>query len=375
MQLDECTVIDLTQLLPGAYATQLFADLGATVLKVEPPAGDPLRSVPLVQPEDGVFDGLSRGKRSVVLDLKSEEGKRALYDLVADADVVIEGFRPGVASRLGADEETLRSIAPDLVYCSLSGFGQSGPYRDRPGHDLTFAGLSGLVDLSRRSTDERPTPPPFSVSDIGGGLFAAFSIVTALLSRERTGDGSYIDVSMLDVLISFSQSYAPSALAGNDPRPPEPFTGMYPCYDVYETADGQYVTLAAVEPQFWDRFCELVDRPDLREKHCSPDPAVRDALRETLADIFATRSQSAWLDAADEETTIAPVNSLEEALESPHARERELVVDGRIGFPARTDPPVEPATDGPPALGEHTREVLVAAGYSEAEIDALVDAR
>ncbi|TYT62588.1 CaiB/BaiF CoA transferase family protein [Natrialba swarupiae] len=374
MHLDEYTVLDLTQLLPGAYTTQLLADLGATVLKVEPPDGDPLRSVPLVEPDDGVFDGLSRGKRSVTLDLKTDEGQEALHSIVTDVDVVIEGYRPGVASRLGADEETLRSIAPNLVYCSLSGFGQSGPYSDRPGHDLTFAGLSGLVDLSRRSTEQRPTPPPFSVSDIGGGLFAAFSIVTALLSRERTGDGSYIDVSMLDVLLSFSQSYAPSALAGTDPRPPEPFTGLYPCYDVYETADGRYVTLAAVEPQFWDRFCDLIDRPDLREKHCSPDPAVRDALREEVVDIFAARSQSAWLEAADEETPIAAVNTLEEALESDHARERELVVDGRIGFPAQTEPPVEPATDGPPALGEHTREVLAAAGYSEAEIDALVDA-
>jgi crotonobetainyl-CoA:carnitine CoA-transferase CaiB-like acyl-CoA transferase len=178
---------------------------------------------------------------------------------------------------------------------------------------------------------------------------------------------------MLDVLLSLGESQAPAALAGDDVDPPGAFTGAYPCYDVYETADERYVTLAAFEPKFWGQFCDLVDRPDLSDAHLSDDPAVRDALREELVDLFASRTRAEWLDTcAGEGTTLAPVNTLAEALADEHIEARSMVTDGRIGFPAQTDPPVDPATEKPPELGEHTRSVLEAAGYTPEEIDDIV---
>ncbi|WP_254533079.1 CaiB/BaiF CoA transferase family protein [Natrinema gelatinilyticum] len=374
MRLDGITVLDLTQLLPGAYATQLLADMGAEVVKVEPPDGDSLREVSVLTPESGVFEGLNRGKRSVVLDLKREAGQWAIQELAADADAVITGYRSGVMERLGADYDTLRQENETLVYCSLSGYGESSPYRDRPGHDLTFTGIAGLLDLSRQSRAERPTLPPFSVADMAGGLFAAFAVSSSLLARERDGDGTYLDISILDVLLTFGQSRAPATLAGDDPGPPGPFTGRFPCYNIYETADGRYVTLAALEPKFWHQFCEVVDRPDLRERHRSDDPAVRDVLREELVDLFATKTCEEWLETcAGEGTTLAPVNTLAEALADRHVADRSMVVDGRLGLPARAEPPVDPATERPPELGEHTRAVLEAAGVAADEIDEIVE--
>ncbi|WP_436933837.1 CaiB/BaiF CoA transferase family protein [Halovenus marina] len=376
MRLDGITVLDLTQLLPGAYATQLLTDMGATVVQVEPPDGDPLRSVPVLTPDDGLFESLSRGTHSVVLDLKETAGQEAVKALADDADAVLVGFRPATAERLGIDYETLSEETDGLVYCSLTGYGQTGPYRDRPGHDLTFAGQSGLLDRSRRSRSDRPTPPPFSIADMTGGLFAALALSAGLLARERDGEGTYIDLSMLDVLLSLGQSQGPGALVGEDPDPPGPFTGRYPCYDIYETADERYVTLAAFEPKFWNRFCELVDRPDLKDAHLSDDPAVRDALRAELTELFASRTREEWVETcAGEGTTVAPVNTLSEALADEHAEARSMVTEGRVGFPARTDPPVEPAAEEAPELGEHTRSVLEAAGYTAEEVDELVDAR
>ncbi|SEW23330.1 CaiB/BaiF CoA transferase family protein [Natrinema salifodinae] len=383
MRLDSVRILDLTRLLPGPYATQLLADAGADVVNVEDTdAGDYARDMPPTT-ERGVgalFDGVNRGKRSVALNLKRDEGKRAFYRLVESADVVVEGFRPGVAERLGIDYETLTEYNADLVYCSLTGYGQTGPDAERAGHDLNYVGVAGLLDMTREDKTSAPQMPGYQIGDLGGGLFAAFSIVGGLLSRELGHGGEYVDVAMTDVVASFGQAIAHRALTGDDPRPGETeLTGKYPWYDIYETADGRYVTLAALEPKFWRAFCEEVDREDLIDAHGSDDPAELEALREELTDLFATRSRDAWLDALSDETTVGPVCTPAETVEHPQIEARGLVerhddAPPRIGFPAEGSNIPEPRDESVPAHGEHTDELLVSVGYDEDEVAALREA-
>ncbi|WP_254762793.1 CaiB/BaiF CoA transferase family protein [Natrinema marinum] len=383
MRLDSVRILDLSRLLPGPYATQLLADAGADVVKVEDTdAGDYARySQPTTERGvGGLFDGVNRGKRSVGLDLKSEGGREAFYRLVAEADVVFEQFRPGVAERLEIDYETLREYNEELVYCSLSGYGGTGPYAERAGHDLNYVGVAGLLDMTREDEEMAPQIPGYQIGDLGGGLFAAFSIVGGLLSRELGNGGEYVDVAMTDVVASFSQAVAHDALTGGDPRPGETtLTGAVPWYDVYETADGRYVTFAALEPKFWQAFCEETDREDLVDLHGTDDPAELEAVREELEALFASRSRDAWLDELSDETMTGPVCTPAEAVEHPQLEARGLVerpddAPPRVGFPAVGSNVPESHDESVPDHGEHTDDLLAEVGYDEGELAALRDA-
>jgi len=382
MRLDGVRVLDLTRLLPGPYGTQLLADAGAEVIKVEDTgAGDYARhNVP--QTDRGVgpmFDIINRGKRSVALDLKSEEGTEAFYRLVEDADVIFEQFRPGVVDRLGIDYGTVREHNDEIIYCSLSGYGQTGPYSGRVGHDLNYIGVAGLLDMTREDEEMAPQIPGYQVGDLGGGLFSAFTIVGALLSRELgNSGGEYIDVAMTDVVASFSQSVAHEAFRGEDPRPGETtLTGELPCYDVYETKDGRYVTLGALEPKFWQAFCEEVGREDLIEDHMA-EGERREEVREELAELFAERTQAEWEEFLSDETMTAPVNTPEEMVQHEQIAARGVVerpdeAPPRVGFPALSTEEPEAELVDVPGHGEHTDELLQEAGYSETEINDLRD--
>lgn len=372
MNLDAVRVLDLTRLLPGPYGTQQLADLGADVIKIEDTnTGDYARQM------DGgdIFSAINRGKRSVALDLKADKGREAFYRLVADADIVVESFRPGVVSRLEIDYDTLGEHNPEIIYCSISAYGQTGPNADRVGHDLNIAGVAGLLDMTRENADEKPALPGYQIADMATGLFAAFNITSALLSRELEGGGEYIDVAMADVTLSFGQSLAGAAFSGDDPRPGETLlTGDLPWYDTYEAADGRYVVLAALEGPFWKTFCESVGREDLIDAHDSEDSAVCEALRAELAEIFARRTRDEWeRDLGDLDTTVSGVYSLTEALENPQTEARGIIERSgetpRIGFPAVAD---RPETDESlPAHGEHTAEALGDVGYDDEEIESL----
>ncbi|RJS98141.1 CaiB/BaiF CoA-transferase family protein [Halococcus sp. IIIV-5B] len=379
MRLDGVRVLDLTRYLPGPYATQLLADAGADVIKIEDPAGDPARHLDFApdSADSTLFDAVNRGKRSVALDLKTESGTAAFFALVADADVVIEGFRPGVADRLGVGDEAVREQVPDIVYCSLSGYGATGPYETRAGHDLNYVAFAGLLNTNRANESEAPRVPGIQVGDMTGGLFAAFSVAGALCSRALGNtDGEHLDIAITDVLLSVSQSLAPAAFGDDPPRPGETaLAGALPWYGVYETADGRYVSLGALEPVFWERFCETVDRPDLVEVHGTEDGATRTALREELDAIFAGRTHEEWEELfADTDATVEPVRTLTEALSHPQTASRELVERGpgpvRIGLPARSSAPAEPGA-GVPRHGEHTASVLREAGYGDGDLDRL----
>ena len=384
MRLDGVRILDLTRLLPGPYASQLLADAGADVIKVEDTgAGDYAR---YGQPETErgvgrVFDAVNRGKRSVAIDLKDDRGLEAFHRLAADADVIFESFRPGVVDRLGVGYDDVREHNPDVIYCSLSGYGAEGPYVERVGHDLNYVGVAGLLDMTRASPDAAPQIPGYPIADMAGGLAAAFSIVGALASRElgNTG-GEHVDVAMTDVVASLSHAVSADALAGDDPRPGETrLSGRYPWYDVYEAADGRYLTLAALEEKFWVAFCGATEREDLVDVHDTEDPAELAALREELEALFASRPREEWLDLlADVDAAIGPVNTPAEMAEDPQLEARGLVrrpadAPPRVGFPYRSSAEPESTDESIPGHGEHTGELLGQCGYSGEEVEALRD--
>jgi crotonobetainyl-CoA:carnitine CoA-transferase CaiB-like acyl-CoA transferase len=380
MRLDGIRVLDLSRLLPGPYATHLLAEAGADVIKIEDTEmGDYARYTPPPTNQGfGVtYDAINRGKRSVSVDLSAESGREVFFDLVEDADVVFEQFRPGVVERLGVDYETVRKHNQEIVYCSLSGYGQNGPYRDRVGHDLNYAATAGLLDMTRRDRNEKPRIPGIPVGDMSGGLFAAVSMIGAVLSRELgNSGGEYVDVSMTDAVISFSQALVPEVLAGRGVSPGETrLTGKYPCYGVYETADGRYATLAALEPKFWQQFCETVGREELVDKHMSDSPEERAAVREAVAEVFAEKTRDEWeAEIGGEEMMFAAVNRVSEAIKHQQVEARELIIENgapRVGFPIQGSEGVPDAEGPAPGQGEHTDDVLQEAGYATHEIARL----
>jgi alpha-methylacyl-CoA racemase len=382
MDLSGVTVLDLTRLLPGPYATQLLADLGARVIKVEDPnGGDYARALGSIAPDGygSIFSAVNRGKESVALDLKDPDGVGALETLAADADVLIEGFRPGTVDRLGIGYDDIAAVNPEIVYCSLSGYGQTGVFSDRAGHDLNYAGVAGLLDVNRPDETSDPTIPGYPFADMAGGVFAALSVVGALLSRELgNSDGQYLDVSMTDALLSLSQAISAEATYGDGPRPGDTtLTGKFPCYDVYPTADERYVTLAALEPKFWRTLCEELGLEHLIDRHLSDDPSVREAVREELRSAFEDRTQAEWIaDLGDEDVMVGPVNTPAEALSEEHVRERGLLVDGddgpdRVGYPAVASGGLAQQRGPCPEVGEHTRSVLAELGVEQDRIERI----
>lgn len=380
-------VLDLTRLLPGGHATQILADLGADVLKVEEPGpGDYARAMPPMTHGVGqAFLAVNRNKRSVSLNLKHPHGREALLRLADQADVLVESYRPGVMARLGLAHATLLERNLRLVVCAITGYGQEGPYSQRPGHDLNYIGYAGLLaHLARRG--EPPVMPGAQFADIGGGgLMAVVGILGALVGRATSGKGRIVDVSMLDGALGLLPLLGSNVLNGVAEPAPETFylAGALPGYNIYEAADGRYVTLGALEPKFWAEFCRRIERPDLIDRQIPIDAEDRRATMDELAATFRTKTRDEWVALlGDADVCLGPVNTLEEALADPQVRSRGMVFaadygDGEAaGRGLRTSPLISDAPvamrRGLPRLGEHTREALTAVGYSADEIAALV---
>ena len=355
-------VLDLAPLLPGAFAAMWLGDLGADVIKVEGP-GNFTRLLGDV--EEGLgpyFYALNRNKRSVLLDLKTAEGTAALRQLAATADILIEGFRPGVLDRLGVGYETLRALNPRLIYCAITGYGQDGPYRDVPGHDLAYLALSGILSQAA-APGQPPRPLPVQVADVGGGTLPALTaILAALYHRERTGEGQYIDVAMLDGSLSWLYFLLPlSRRADLAEAGPGMLGGEALSYNVYETADGRWLAMCAMEPHFWAAVCQALDRPDLLDVGLNPEPGAAERLAALRA-FFRTRPLAQWLEILDPaRTACAPVLTIDEALQDPQVVARGVIADGQqpqVAFPARLSATPASIRRSPPRLGEHTAEVL-----------------
>jgi len=320
-------VIDLSTYVPGPYASMLLADFGAEVIAVESPAGDPARSLPQrIGDDSALHSWLGRGKSSIRLDLKSTEGRARLDGLLAEADVLIEGFTPGVTARLGIDADTLRAAHPRLIYCSISGEGSSGS--TAPGHDINYTARSGL---SSQLTDAEgyPVPSGALIADMSGGLHALVGVLVALIERDRSGLGQVIDVSLLGGAMAFAGHQIMKALSGHSPqRGIDLNLGGDPAYLVYRTSDDRYISIGSLEEKFWDRLCRVLERPELREARTS-DPV---GTRRELERIFATRTRAEWeslLEPAG--VCFAPVNDLEEALADPRVAAAGLVERGASG--------------------------------------------
>jgi crotonobetainyl-CoA:carnitine CoA-transferase CaiB-like acyl-CoA transferase len=373
LPLDGIRVLEFAWTLPGPYCGLLLAELGADVIKVEPPGfGDSLR-----QFMPGMFSVFNRGKRSLTLDLKREGASEVVSRLVSLADVVVEGFRPGVAERLGIDASKVRSLNDRLVYCSISGYGQSGPFRDLPGHDANYAAVAGLLGASAR---EAPVPvmPPVPIGDLASGALAAVSVLAALLARSRNNMGESIDVAITDVLLSWAVSKgAEYVTSGELPKASEQ---QPPTHGIYPTRDGSYLALGAIEDHFWHRLCEVVGREDwLRREDLSTNRGRAESFQEIAAALTATLLQDdceTWVERfAVADIPATRVLSVTEALAHENFRVRGLIAPARmdggweIRYPAIMGGNPERVTGGEaPKLGGHTDEVLREAGCSTEEL-------
>lgn len=374
-------VLDFSRYLPGPYATMRLADMGADVIKVEDPViGDPARHLPPLAEETGrLFLLLNRNKRSLAIDVKTEAGREILHRMIPKVDVVVESYRPGVMARFGLDAETLRSIHPGLIYCSLTGYGQRGPMAAQAGHDINYAAMTGLLD-GIGIPGGFPAIPTVQLADLAGGMAAVEQILAAWTRRLRTGEGALLDVSMTDVLHSW-QVFPLAVEQSGHPvtRGSHVLCGAMIAYNVYETKDGRYVALGALEPKFWNRFCEAVGRQEWRDRGFTPTDDPGGLYRE-VAELFRGKTMKEWMRIGEEaDCCLTPVLTLSEAIDSPLAQERESFFtldhprEGTQVLPnsgslsargKRTGNPVTPA----PGRGEHTAEILLEMGFSREEI-------
>jgi crotonobetainyl-CoA:carnitine CoA-transferase CaiB-like acyl-CoA transferase len=384
--LDGIKILEIARVAPAEMPGMMLADMGADVLKIETPGHAGPRDAQTERREAFAF--VNRNKRSMTLNMKAPEGQEIFRKLATEADVIVEGFRPGVMKRLGADYEAIHALNPRIVYCSLSGFGQDGPYRDYPAHDMNYLSLAGVLGLIGEA-DRKPAIPLNLVADYAGAsLHGALGIMLALFARERTGRGQHVDVSYLDTTLSllaatpnmrffFSDGLAPRRGAGF-------LGGSYPYYAIYETRDGKLLTIGCTEPWLWENFCKAIGRLDLVRFARTSDQFVRaanaeeDAARREIEDIIKTRDRDDWYEyLAKADVCVGKVYDPEEVVQDPQVLHREMVVEvdhpkhGRVkqfGTAIKLSETPGSARTAGAASGEHTDEVLREMGYGESRI-------
>ncbi|MCC4269273.1 CoA transferase [Marinobacter nauticus] len=328
-------ILDFSTLLPGPYATMMLADMGAEVLRIEAP--DRVDLAKVMPPFDGkfstTFSYLGRGKRTLQLNLKQPESVERVKQLVQDYDIVVEQFRPGVMDRLGIGYEVLKAINPKLIYCAITGYGQTGPYKDRAGHDINYLAISGVASHCGRA-DSGPPPMGIQIADVAGGSHhAVMGILAAVIKRQETGEGAFIDISMTDAAFALNAMAGAAALAGGQPQKPE--TGMLnggTFYDYYQTRDGRWLSVGSLEPQFSSRLCDTLGLGELKSYALSQKPEHQQELKAAIKQKIAERSLAEWREVfADVDACVEPVLTIEEAAEHPQLKARGMVVEGDRG--------------------------------------------
>ncbi|MEZ4642386.1 MAG: CaiB/BaiF CoA-transferase family protein [Chloroflexota bacterium] len=386
--LSSLKILDFSTLLPGPFATMLLADLGADVLRVEAPGRpDMIRAMPPFDGDTSAWHAvLNRNKRSLALDLKQPGAVDVVKRLIAadggGYDIVLEQFRPGVMERLGIDYAALRAVNPRLIVCAITGFGQTGPYKDHATHDNNVMALSGIMSYTGHRTCG-PVALGVQVADMGGGSFGAImGILAAVIQRASTGEGQLVDVSMLDMTLAWQAHLASQYLVGGEvpQREQMPLNGGG-VYDFYETKDGRFLSIGSLEPKFWQGFCAVIERPDLFGPGLQPDWAMQQQVKGDVRAVIKTRTLAEWTAVFDPlDVCVEPVLTVPEALQHPQVQARSMVAhvpkpDGstqpQIANPFKfSNAQVEYRHIGVP-LGTHTREVLAEIGYNDAEIASM----
>jgi alpha-methylacyl-CoA racemase len=387
--LDGIKILELARVPPAEFPGMMLADMGADVLKIETPEAERPADAEWVRRT--IYTFTNRNKRSMTLNLKSAEGQQIFRKLAATADVLVEGFRPGVMKRLAADYETLAKANPRLVYCSLSGFGQDGPYKHYPAHDMNYLSLAGVLNLIGEP-DRKPVIPLNLVADYAGAsLHGALGIVLALFARERTGRGQHVDVAYLDTTVSLLAATPNMRFFFSDglaPRRGEGFLGgSYPYYAIYETRDGKLLTIGCTEPWLWENFCNAIGRPDFKRFARQPDQFVRaanaleEAARREIEAVIRTRDRDDWYEfLVKADVCVGKVYEIEEMVRDPQLTHRQMIVDvqhpkeGRVrqvGIAIKLSDTPGTIRSAAPLANEHTEAVLQDLGLSPAEIGQL----
>lgn len=385
--LSDVTVLDLSTFVTGGFCSLMLANQGANVIKVEQPnIGDDIRhsGPPFIEGESPYYWTVNYDKQSVELDLKSDTGKQALYDLAKEADVFIQNFRPGVAKKLDIGRDDVKAVNDSIIYCDISAFGQSGPWRERPGYDLLVQGMSGMMSVTG-SDNGPPAKVGLPQTDLITAMWAAFGVMNALYHRSQTGEGEYIDLGMLDAAIPWLTKQAGKVFAGEESERMGTKDPVLAPYQSYQTADG-HINVACLNSKLWRTFCEAIDREDLlRDDRFETNADRVDHMKELEVEIESTlteRTTDEWMTVLVEEAGIpaGPVKSVQEALTSEQVEARGVVdefeVEGRgtipvINHPLNFDQAESGFNRPPPELGEHNREVFREIGYSSEEIEEL----
>ena len=388
--LEGVRVLDLTRALAGPFCTLMLGDYGADVIKIElPGAGDDTRhwGPPFIGEESAYFLSINRNKRSLTLNFKEEQAREIFLQLVAQSDVVVENFTPGVMGRLGLEYETVKQANPNIIYCSISGFGQDGPYQSRPAYDQIMQGISGLMSITGELGGE-PQKVGVAVTDIGSGMWAAFAVLSALHHRTQHGEGQYIDISMLDAQIAWLTYQAAYYFAYD--RPPQRLGAAHPTlvpYQAFMCQDGKYLNVAVGSERLWDRFCQAVKREDLKDRPEFATNGVRVENRATLVPLlqeyFLTRAADDWVaDLQQHNVPAGPINDLADVFSDPQVLHREMLLEmphPTLGAIKQTGLPIKfSLTPGgldrpPPLLGEHNGQILKDLGYSDAQIAEMAE--
>lgn len=385
--LQSLKILDFSTLLPGPFASMLFADMGADVIRVEAPnRPDPVRFIP--PHVDGVSANhayLNRSKKCLAVDLKKPEGVAVIKELVKEYDIVLEQFRPGVMDRLGVGYEELKKENPGLIYCAITGYGQTGPYRDRAGHDLNYLSIAGITSYNGR-VDSGPAPMAVQVADVAGGsCHSVMGILAAVIHRQQTGEGQYVDISMTDAAFSMHALTGAPALVDAQFEPQLEATQLNGghFYDCYRTKDDRYISVGGLEPQFFQAFCQAIGQPEWAPLGINFTPEVQAKLKKDIAGVMVTKTLAEWSQIfAETDSCTEPVLSFSEAAEHPQMLEREMIVEvpvpggssqRQIGSAFKfSQTPVEFKHPGK-AVGVDTETILRDAGYTEEQIQSLKD--
>ncbi|MHA1797471.1 MAG: CaiB/BaiF CoA transferase family protein [Candidatus Helarchaeota archaeon] len=382
--LNNIRILDLTMLVPGPYATRILGDLGAEIIKIESPNRvdiirnrDPLLNKPNEEKYGSYHANLNRNKKSLTLNLKTEQGRRIFYELSKRSDVIIESFRPNVKKRLKIDYETIKKLNPKIIYCSLTGFGQTGPYSNRPGHDLNYVSLSGMLFLSSQPNSS-PLIPNVQVADFGGAMSAVIAILSALIARNKHQIGQYLDIALMDVTFSWLTGiFSSYFLTGEKPIPSKGrLNGGHPGYNIYKTKDGKFVALCALEEKFWKNLLIHLDKPEYSSQKILEKK--RNEIKFFLTSKFLEKNRDEWISELESvETCITPVLEINEVIDHPQVKNREIFqeyIHPNFGKQIQVSSPIKLSKTPlqinrkAPFLGENNDDILSELGYNEEEI-------